>query len=200
MFNRTAILFCLMASVCHAETNPEIADFLSNVVQDFNSQDCAAYSSHFVESNRQKKRRESGLYFASNDHTMKLKENHILSESEDSAEVAVAYSIKDSDYVSRVFLSKEDGSWKISKELVVRNESPYSDSDSDYQPVVQTGSRQVYTSNPFSNRPLPPQNNNVQNCPGGKCGGPQAPFSTLKACRDYGFEPIPCRNGNCSIR
>jgi len=191
------LLVCLIPSVSYA--NQEITDLLNNVVDSFNNQDCAGYSSYFVESNRQKKRRESGLYFASNDHNMKLKESHVLSEGDNAAEVAIAYSIKDSDYVSRVFLEKEDGSWKISKEVIVRNDSPYADKDTQF---VRGKQYQSYTSNPFSNTPLPPQqqSQNVQNCPGGKCGGPQAPFSTLKACRDYGFDPIPCRNGSCTIK
>lgn len=200
MFKYTFILLLLIvSSVAKAETNSDIADFLNSVVESFNDQNCAKYSSHFIETNRQKKRRDSGLYFASNDSNMSLKESHVLSEAELSAEVALAYSVKDSDYVSRVFLEKENGEWKISKEIIVKNESPYDETNDRIQ-ISQTSSNSTssnsYTSNPFSNRSSPPK----QNCPGGRCGGPAAPFSTLKACRDYGFDPIPCRNGSCSTR
>jgi hypothetical protein len=199
MFNRVLVLLPLffMFSVVKAETNLEITDFLNSVVQSFNSQDCVAYASHFTEPNRQKRRRDSGIYFASNNSTMSFKESHVLSETESSAEIAVAYSVKDSDYVSRIFLEKEDGEWRISKELIVKKESPY-EMNYDLPQTTQT-TQTTPRSNPFANTSLPAQQTR-QNCPGGNCGGPQVPFGSLKACRDYGFDPIPCRNGSCSVK
>jgi hypothetical protein len=175
--------------------------FLNGVVDSFNEQDCVAYSSHFVESVRSKKRKESGLFFASNDSKMILKEHHVLADEEQSMEVAVAYSIDNNDYVSRIFLQKENESWKIDREVLVKKPaSEYASSDYSAPQNVRVASQnQVQpTSNPFSNRTLPPQQ--AQNCPGGVCGGPKVPFSSLNACRDYGFDPIPCRNGSCSIK
>ncbi len=198
------VVFVFSCLNVHANdyNNSEIVDFLNDVVNSFNEQDCAKYSSHFIKPLRQKKRRDSGLYFASNNSTMSLKESHVLSEGETELEVAVSYKLKsddqDAEFVSRIFLEKEEDSWKISKELIVSNKSEYD--------LLATGQFQVvnnqavsYTSNPFANQSLPPQPQQ-QNCSNGRCGGPQAPFSSLKACRDYGFDPIPCRNGSCSTR
>jgi hypothetical protein len=193
--------FCSI-SICLGETqDSEATDFLNQVVDSFNNQDCGKYSSYFTESMRQKKRRESGLYFASNDASVSLKESHILSQEEERMEIAVAYLFKvdgqSSDLVSKIFLEKEGSEWKISKEVKIKNKN-----ESDMfiaGPIATASTAAVYASNPFQNQGLPPQPAQ-QNCSNGKCGGPQAPFASLKACRDYGFDPIPCRNGSCSTR
>lgn len=197
MFKNLVLVVCVFycSTSC---ANEDINNFLNNVVESFNNQDCVSYSSNYSSDTRQKRRREAGIFFASNDAKMSLKESHVLHEDKENAEVAVSYTIDGFDYVSRVFLTKEDGEWKISKEIPVRTES--SKQYATTRIPERQSQTEVYTSNPFSssNTSLPPQNQS--GCTNGKCGGPQAPFSTLRACRDYGFEPIPCRNGNCSIR
>lgn len=203
MFKFKFLILAIFPISAFAGEDPSV--FLNEVVDSFNNQDCLTYSSHFVESARPKKRKEAGLFFATNNSRMTLKEHHVLSEDEQFMEVAVAYSIDNNDYVSRLFLEREGDEWKIDREVFVKKpSSEYANSSPDYSSpqAVRTASQpqQQYTSNPFANRSLPPQPQQTQNCPGGVCGGPKVPFSSLKACRDYGFEPIPCRNGSCSVK
>lgn len=203
MFKKFFVSVIFVFFFSSAKADDSVSVFLNDVVDAYNSQDCSKYSSYYSESSRQKKRRESGLFFASNDAVMTLKESHVLNDDETSVEVAVAYSVKNSgsksDHVSRLILEKENGLWKINKEIIVKDGSVPA-----YNDTIQVVQNQQasYSSNPFANRSLPPQTAQAQpqGCPGGRCGGPQAAFSSLKACRDYGFDPIPCRNGSCSIK
>lgn len=158
--------------------------FLNDVVESFNNQDCLRYSSHFIKSIQSKKRREYGLFFAMNDSKMSLKESHIIFENDQKIEIFVSYSIDNNEFVSKILLDNEDGEWKINKEYMVKRPQV------DAQLNVQTPQ---YASNPF-------KTGQTQNCSSGSCSTPRIPFGSLNSCRDYGFEPIPCRGGSCGVR
>lgn len=195
MKNRFFFFFVLVFSITSFEAMGDIKDSLDGMVEAFNDQDCVAYSSYFTQSCKSKARRDAGLFFALNNATVSLEENHILVEDEAFAEVAVSYVLRTSDgsknLTSRLFLEKEDGSWKLKKEIFL---APKEKDASN-----RLASQRSFSSNPFvPNQPVtsnaPAQS---QSCPGGSCS-PTNPFNVIQACRDFGLSPINCQDGSCN--
>jgi len=182
---RYLICFLLLTSAVFADDSVynenEIKNCVENALDAFNQQNCGSYSSFFTKSCQEKVRRDSGMFFASNNASAKFKECHILTMSEDVAEAAIAYDLSPGgSKVSRVFFEKEDGIWRIRKELLVK------------QPEEQVASKgKTTTSNPFVGSRV--QNNQQQpsqsqsKCANGKCGV-RVPFNISEACKDYGFD------------
>jgi len=174
---------CAFAQSLLKEDDLDLKEVLERAVETFNQQDCKGYSSFFVEAVRNKKQRESGIFFAMNDCKMHLKESHVLARDEESAELAVSYEIDGRSVVSIVLLEKEGDYWKIAKETCKR--SPPMEQQASYSPPIEVPVRQIDTQASGS-------------CAGGKCGTPGVPFNVLKYCRDYNLNPNRCSDGSCS--
>jgi hypothetical protein len=178
-------------------SDSDVGNFLESIVEAFNKQDCVLYSSYFTKENRDSARRKAGMSFAKDDINISLVEHHILDQVDETAEVALAYKVSSENWsgkvVSKVFLEKEGGAWKLTKEVTVQRR------------IEQTG----YFGQPVSN--VPPKvarnNNNAPNCQNGRCGvqpnfqiqatgcangqcGTKLPFNTNDYCKDFGLKPV----------
>ena len=96
------------------------------------------YASFFSKELQSKARRDSGLFFAKNNAFFNLSEQHILSQEEDSAEVAISYEASGAETVSRVFLKRENGCWKVTKEVLVKTEKKFQQACPEIIPVRTT--------------------------------------------------------------
>lgn len=180
------VLFFITSFTFVFADDEDINSVLSKAAEAYSNEDCVEYSNFFVENIRQKKRREAGLFFASNTVKFSLDEAHVLYEEELEAEVAVSYSKVYSGFENKfssiIHLKKENGFWKIEKEVGIKS----LDQKQEYLATVQFSS----SSQPSCDKGMcPPQKSG---CVNGKCSGPDIPFNTLQMCRDYGFNPIPC--------
>ena len=177
-------------------SDSDVGNFLESIVEAFNKQDCVLYSSYFTKENRDSARRKAGMSFAKDNINVSLVEHHILDQVDESAEVAIAYKVSSENWsgkvVSKVYLEKEGGAWKLTKEVTVQRR------------VEQTG----YFGQPANNAPakVARNNNNVPNCQNGRCEvqvqvqpsggcangqcGTRLPFNTNDFCRDLGLKPV----------
>lgn len=186
-----ALIFATNFTLAFADEN--INSVLSKAAEAYSNEDCVEYSNFFVENIRQKKRREAGLFFASNTVKFSLDEVHVLHEEELEAEVAVSYSKVFSGFESKfssiIHLKKENGFWKIEREVEIKN----LDQKQEHFAIAQFSRSSSQLSTPQTTScnagTCPPQKSG---CVNGKCSGPDIPFNTLQMCRDYGFNPIPC--------
>ena len=155
-----------------------IRQTIEGIAKALNSQDCVEYASFFSKELQSKARRDSGLFFAKNNTSFNLLEQHILSQEEDSAEVAISYEGSGKETVSRVFLKREDGCWKVIKEVPVKTENNFQQSYPERIPVQTTST---------PNR-----------CGSNNTCGTSNPFNVTSACRDYGLSPVSsCSGGSC---
>lgn len=189
---KTKLLFLTIVFVSQlAFANEEIREVLEKAADAYSNEDCVSYSNCFVESSRKSKRRQAGIRFSLNDKTsLSLKEVHLILEEADTAEVAVCYESNFGTISSLIFLSKEDGSWKIKNETNIKNLDAISSDSYSYTQVSSVPFRVDSSSNCSGG--LCPTPVSSGGCANGRCGGPNIPFNTLKMCRDYGFDPIPC--------
>ena len=155
-----------------------IRQTIEGIAKALNSQDCVEYASFFSKELQSKARRDSGLFFAKNNTSFNLLEQHILSQEEDSAEVAISYEESGAEIVSRVFLKRENGCWKVIKEVPVKTENKFQQSYPERIPVQTTST---------PNR-----------CGSNNTCGTSNPFNVTSACRDYGLSPVSsCSGGSC---
>lgn len=197
MINRI-FLFCFVFSFFSFSflfANEEVNSVLERAAEAFSEEDCMQYADFFVENIRQKKRREAGLFFASNSVKLILNEVHIIYEDESKVEAAISYSRVGPDFENKysaiMLLKKENDDWKIEREFATKSlnqEQSYAvvyqdQSLIDLSNLSNCASGQCSTTIPAQKK---------SGCVGGKCSGPDIPFNTLKMCRDYGFNPIPC--------
>ena len=115
-----------------------IRQTIEGVAKALNAQDCVEYASFFSKELQSKARRDSGLFFAKNNAFFNLSEQHILSQEEDSAEVAISYEASGAETVSRVFLKRENGCWKVTKEVLVKTEKKFQQACPEIIPVRTT--------------------------------------------------------------
>ena len=142
--------------------NDDIRNALEKVAEHYSNEDCVSFSNCFVESLKNKKRRESAICFAHNDNlSLELLEHHIIKEENEDAEVAVRYILNEVNFTSILYLQKEDNFWKIKKETNIVN-LDYVKSQEQSRIQSQIQSQQMISVDIFSDKPF-------SNCPDGRC-------------------------------
>lgn len=116
-------------------SSTSIKDVVRNTVRAFDSEDLDSYEACFRESRRSFMRRKAAMAFADDDCSMSLIDVHVIEEGDDSASAAVKYRFGGSScsflILSEVKFVKEEGSWRIDREIV-RSKSNAGSSQSHY--------------------------------------------------------------------
>lgn len=99
-----------------------IKDSVRSLVRAFDDEDLDSYESCFKETRRPNVRRKAAHLFADEDCSMELVDIHVIEDDGESASAAVKYKMAGS-YASYTILSevsfvKEEGEWKIDREMV----------------------------------------------------------------------------------